>query len=66
MHKCDFLMSNRRVVIVKDDLKIASLTYLMDQNSSVNSKHFCHTEDVKNNRSSGLNILEKPRYVKFL
>ena len=43
----------------QNNSKIASLTYLMDQNSSVNSRHFCHTTDVKNNRSSGLNILEK-------
>ena len=31
----------------------------------VNSRHFCHTEDVQNNRSSGLNILHKFAILDF-
>ena len=66
-HNCNSLMNNRRIVVVniQNNSKIASLTYLMGQNSCVNSRHFCHTEDVKNNRSSGLNILEEVEFSLF-
>ena len=35
-----------------------SLLFMSELFGFVNSRHFCHTEDVKNNRSSGLNILD--------
>ena len=34
-----------------------SLLFMSELFGFVNSRHFCYTEDVKNNRSSGLNIL---------
>ena len=35
-----------------------SLLFMSELFGFVNSKHFCHIEDMKNNRSPGLNILE--------
>ena len=40
-------MNNRRIVIVKDNLKIASLTYLMDQNSCWFWDTFAKDEDFE-------------------
>ena len=51
----------------QNNSKIASLTYLMDQNRCVNLRHFGHTKEVKNNRrSSESQLIEIEKFAKIL
>ena len=65
-HKCNSLMNNRRIVIVNVVKIIQKLqawptwwikTAMSELFGFMNSRHFCHNEDVQNNRSSALKIL---------